>query len=301
MPAEESLKLSVIDILWPGHFPDLVHQIDRLGYHRYWATEHHSPRQSASPTIVAALAAGLSKRLRIGTAAVLLNYRSPLQVAEDFRLLELLFPGRIDLGLSSAFANKELHPLLLDGRPAPTSNAFEMRAEELVRLVRGTPSANGGIDGSAVGPAGASTVPEVWVCGTSERSATLAGKLGAAYAFHDYLNQGRVDGPSVIETYLSSFSPTLAMPQPKFNIACYGICAETEIEARELWKARHGAAPFAPDPGFMGDPEQCRTQLLRTQQRYNACEIVIQSLIDDHSKRVASYRLLADVFDLNNS
>lgn len=300
-PDTERFALSVMDFMWPGDFPDLVRELDLQGYHRYWATEHHSPRQSGSPTIVAGLAAGLTKRLRVGTAAVLLQYRSPLQVAEEFRLLELLFPGRIDLGLSSALAADPIHGMLLDARPTPTPEGFGARAEELVRLVRGEGHEKDSLDGDAVGPLGASTVPQVWICGMSERSATLAGRLGAAYAFHHYLNQGRVEGPRVIEVYRASFTPHASMPHPRSAVACYGICAETMDEANRLWAFhRGGSQPSGPKPSFLGDPAHCEAQLVDLRRRYNADEIVLQSMIDDIDRRVASYALLADAFALGS-
>src|ERR1043166_171815 len=113
------LDLSVLDISWPGHVPRLVTQLEASGYHRFWTTEHHTLSQSASPTVLAGLAAGMTERIRIGTAGILLKYASPAKVVEDFRLLELFFPGRIDLGIAGAGIPAH-EAIYLDGRPQST-------------------------------------------------------------------------------------------------------------------------------------------------------------------------------------
>src|SRR5438046_1992473 len=94
------LRLSVIDLQWPGNLEILLPALERLGYYRFWASEHHAAGQSASPTVIAAIAASQTSRIRVGTAGILLNYASPLRIAEDFALLELFFSGRIDLGIA---------------------------------------------------------------------------------------------------------------------------------------------------------------------------------------------------------
>lgn len=289
------LKLSAMDIQWPGHLGDLVPHLDELGYHRYWATEHHGPIQSASPTLMATLAAGLSDRMRVGTAAILMKFQSPLKVAEDFRLLELFFGGRIDLGVTSAYSAEPLRSALLDGRPEPDAELYARKVEELVRLVRREGAAEGEVNGEDIGPQ-AETIPQVWICGMSFGSARMAARLGVAYAFHDFLyvtEGGRGDGSEIVDAYRSEFRPNAHLQAPLFNVASYGVCADSEPRARTLWK--HGS-----DPGFQGTPEQCREQLLALRERYGTDEIVVQSFAEDFEARLESYRLLAEVLGVSS-
>src|SRR5678815_3218521 len=168
------MLLSVLDTLSPIYLPRLVTQLDMLGYHRFWATEHHSPTQSASPTLAACLAAAMTVRIRVGTAGILMKYACPAKVAEDFRLLELYFSGRIDLGIAGAsIAHEELY---LDGRPRPGHESYAMRVRTLVNLVLGNHDV-------VVGPVGP-TVPTLWLCGSSVTSAILAGDLGMHFVCH---------------------------------------------------------------------------------------------------------------------
>jgi alkanesulfonate monooxygenase SsuD/methylene tetrahydromethanopterin reductase-like flavin-dependent oxidoreductase (luciferase family) len=137
-------------------------------------------------------------------------------------------------------------------------------------------------------------VPELWVCGTSAGSARLAARLGACFAFHDFLNRSRpqpADGPAAVEIYRSEFRPDDHLASPKFNVAVYGLCADSEERARRLWRQ-------APEPGFCGSPERCREQLLELADRYGTDELVVQSMTDDLDARLESYRLLAEALEL---
>ncbi|MCG8458379.1 MAG: LLM class flavin-dependent oxidoreductase [Holophagales bacterium] len=293
------VRLSVLDVQWPGYLADLVPHLDELGYHRYWATEHHSPTQSASPTLLAALAAGLAERMRVGTAAVLLRFRSPLAVAEEFRLLELFFGGRIDLGMASAAPEEPVRSALLDGRPLPGREGFARNVEEVVRLVERRPAAEGQVNGSDVGPAvpggGAGTAPTLWICGTSMGSARLAARLGTAYAFHDFLARSRpqtVDGPGALAAYRDEFQASERLAEPMCTAVFYGLCTSSESLSRELEESRIS-------PTFSGNPERCREQLLVERERYGIDELVIQSAeAGDFSARLESYQLLAEVFGI---
>ena len=218
------LKLSVIDIGWPGNMPAIVAELHELGYHRYWVTEHHGGGQSASPGILAALAAAVAEPtgLRIGIAGVLLNFHSPVAVASDFSLLELYFSGRLDFGVAGAGLRPDtspLRPALLDGRPEPDRASYAEKVRELVRLMRRRPAARDALDAAEVGPAIA-TSPPIWLCGTSTETAELAGMLGLPYAFHHYLSHASADasyGLGVIQRYLDTFQPNDQLDAPEYN------------------------------------------------------------------------------------
>jgi luciferase family oxidoreductase group 1 len=277
------IRLSVLDILWPGHLPRLVKHLDDLGYHRFWATEHHSTMQSASPTLAAGLAAALTGRIRVGTAGVLLNYASPAKVAEDFRLLELYFSGRIDLGVAGAIATAH-EDLYLDGRPRPTRESYAARVRTLVEIVRGEHAA-------AVGPRSDSQ-PELWLCGTSRSSAELAGSLGMRFAFHRYLAGSSSLARDAIAAYRDAYSGP-AGERPYAVIASYGACAETEQRARQQWSADAGK------PCFLGTPTSCIEQLLELQDSCDADEVAINLYVKNIDERIAGYALIADAARLD--
>lgn len=277
------LPLSVLDISWPGHLPRLVQLLDSAGYHRFWATEHHSLDQSASPTLTAGLAAALTGRIRIGTAGVLLNYACPAKVAEDFRLLELYFPGRIDLGVAGAKATSD-EALYLDGRPAPTPASYAARVRTLVDLVRETHAV-------AVGPRSA-TRPPLWLCGTSRSSAELAASLGMNYAFHRYIAGSSTAAREAIAAYRAAFRSSDGAA-PYALVACYGACAESDAAAVRQW-----AAADAGNACFVGSPESCIDRLDELALACDADEIAINLLGDGIDARLAGYSLLADAAGL---
>src|SRR5258705_1780644 len=93
-------SLGAIETQSPLALPELARRLEALGYERLWATEHHSPQQSASPAIAAAIAAAVTRQIKVGTAGVMLRYQSPLRTAQDFHLLGALYPGRIECGLN---------------------------------------------------------------------------------------------------------------------------------------------------------------------------------------------------------
>ena len=310
MPDRPDLLLSVLHTQWPGDLPTLVPVLDALGYHRFWTTEHHTPGQSGSPTLAAAVAAGLSTRLRVGTAGVMIQIHSPLTVAEDFRLLETLYPGRLDLGLIRNVPKGLTLPGLLDGRPVRKKEDFAARVEEVVHLARRQDMGRGRLHGTRVGPvAPQPTLPQLWLCGIGPESAALAGRLGMAYAFHHHIHTLRgtgEEGPAVLAAYHAAFMPTPEQPRPYTVVACYGLCAETEAAARAGWDAYFTGQADAPDvlsrtipaPGFIGTPAQCREQVLALQQRYNADEIVVQMCAPSSAVRLDAYGLLAEASTL---
>lgn len=270
------MVLSILDLLSPVHVPRLIRRLDALGYHRYWATEHHSQNQSASPTLIACLAAAMTTRMRIGTAGVLLNYACPARVAEDFRLLELYFSGRIDLGVAAgAIADEALY---LDGRPRPDRASFAARVRALVDLVRG----------DLVGPAVA-TRPALWLCGSSVASGTLAGELGMQLACHRRGTGSQDPASAVIAAYRDAYRGPGA---PYAAVAAYGTCAATESAARQLWPAEGGS------PSFLGTPRACVEQLHVLVAGSGADEAVVHLPIHDLDARLAGFELLAEAAGL---
>lgn len=227
------MKLSVLDTRSPDHLPVLVPELERLGFHRYWATEHHSEFQSASPTIVAGLAAGITDHMRVGTAGVLLRAASALRIVEDFATLELFFPGRLDLGVAGALPSGAYATELQRDVPFAPPEAYAERVARLVELVRTRTLAG---TSSRIGPR-SNSLPELWMCGTSVRAARLAGSLGISFAYHHYLaNPDQRINVDVGDAYRGAFV-SVEESKPRLLVAAYGHCADSEVRAVEEWKA----------------------------------------------------------------
>lgn len=285
------MKLSVLDTQHPAHLPELVPELERLEYHRYWATEHHSPQQSASPTIVAGLAAGVSDRIRVGTAGVLLRAAAALRVTEDFATLELFFPGRIDLGIAGAMPSGPYMAELQRDVAFPSNEAYTERIIRLLEMVRRRtlPSSS-----TPIGPQSYSR-PQIWLCGTSIRAARLAGSLGMSFAFHHHLasaDQGFV--PGIGDAYRASFV-AVDGGQPRLLVAAYGHCATSDDHAHNEWDEYFGGN--APSPSFVGTPERVRDRLAELAEGYGADELAIDCFAPSFESRLAGLASIKNAVD----
>jgi alkanesulfonate monooxygenase SsuD/methylene tetrahydromethanopterin reductase-like flavin-dependent oxidoreductase (luciferase family) len=258
--------------------------------------------------VAAAIAASVSRRMRVGTAGVLLRYTSPVQVAQAFRLLECNFPGRIDLGVARATAGDAvLERLLFDGRPPQAPPHYRARLEELIRLVEGRPGGEVPVADVPLGP-GTSTIPEVWICGSSADSAVVAGELGVCYAYHAYIGRGRggASDENPIRVYWESFRPCGLLERPRDNVTVYGACAASDGEARRLWDlltrspsdGAGDAAQAGPSPCFLGEPRRVRDQLLQLREHYGTDELVVNCAGCDVEESIAGYGLIAAAMGL---
>ncbi len=300
MPASvptPGIPLSMLDVGWPGDLTALARLAEQWGYHRYWATEHHSPHQSGNPILAAAHAAGQTSQLRVGTAAVLLTFSSPFRIAEDYRLLEVLFPGRFDLGVAGGGTTGPARAPLLDERPEPAGDAFSRRVEQLVRqLATGDNRPAGPEAGPRPRTAGGG--PRLWLCGMSARTARLAGQLGLAFGYSEHL---RLNPPAAVEpadAVLTAYRQALDGRPGRISVACYGICAGSGQRARQLWSERCARAGKRLRPSFLGTPEDCRRQLAAIAESYQATELAVESFTDSLPDRLESFRLLAEVWGL---
>jgi len=281
---------------------ELARIAERLGYRRYWLAEHHSTNSFAgsSPAVLIPQVAAATRTMRIGAGGVLLTHYSRYQVAEEFRLAEILAPGRIDLGVGRAPGGTGgATEALRYGRGAIPVERFPEQVADLVEWLR---------DGFRPGdrwhrvratPRSA-TAPRVWILGSGGETARLAGDLGRGYAFAQFISG--LDGAAAFETYREHFRPSEDFPAPRAILAIGVICAETTEEAvrlalsQELWRMRiiRGVDRGIPTPeqaeqefaeaGFeldrireeiladartlVGDPDRVRDELFRLASHY---------------------------------
>ena len=310
---------------------DLARHCDRLGYERYWIAEHHGMEVIATsvPEVMIGLVAEATKGIRVGSGAVLLPHYSPLKVAETFRLLHALFPGRIDLGLGRAPGGDALEAFALRRTRDQAQfdvDDFPNQLVELLAFLRRDfpedhPFAQIHVTPEAPGE------PEVWLLGSSAWSAMAAGRLALPYAFAHFINP--TGTRLCIDRYRSLYEPTERAPVPRPVAAVGGICAESGEEAERIGsvyramgrRIRLGIRSPLPTPEeairelaegphppaggegewprvFVGDPGRVKAELLAMAEALGLQEMLVVSITHDHADRVRSYALLAEAFGL---
>ena len=305
---------------------DLARLADELGYHRYWVAEHHGGPMLAgpSPEVLIGPIAAATSRIRVGSGGVMLPHYSPLKVAESFRLLSGLYPGRIDLGLGRAAGTDPLttYALQRDRRQAAPDDFPQQLAELLAYLEDALPPDHAFARLAGWLP-GLPEKPEPWLLGSSPQSAIWAAELGLPYAFADFINR---DGAGIATEYQRRFDPGVRLPAPRTAVATWALAADSEEEAWRLTASsrmamtllRRGrliavppveqALRFLASEGeelvggsrriTAGTPEQVRAGLETIAQQYGADEVIVVTITHDHAARRRSYELLAEAFDL---
>lgn len=307
------------------HSLQLAEELDRLGYQRLWYAEHHNMPAIASttPATMIALAAARTRSLRIGSGGVMLPNHAPLQVAETFKMLEALHPGRIDLGIGRAPGTDQVTALALRrSREALLANDFPERLAELRELGAGVRHTHPFVGVSAY-PDDA-PLPPIWLLGSSDFSSALAAKLGLGFAFAAHFSPDRPELPML--AYRREFRASEALAAPHAILAVSVICADTEDEATRLassmqlsWvRLRSGRPSRLPSPetalsypytqteaaiaqGYrqlqiVGTPGQVRERIETLAERTRADEVMVTTVTHAFEPRVRSYQLLAAAF-----
>lgn len=330
MTTPSNLPLSVLDLVPVGsgssaaaavrRSVELAQLAERLGFRRLWFAEHHSMPAvaSAAPEVLIAHVAAHTKVLHVGSGGVMLPNHPPLRVAEAFRTLEALHPGRIDLGLGRApgsdvhatralrAANGEYFPQLLSELLGWSGPHEPSRSPELIAM-----------------PADAS-LPPVWILGSSGASARMAGQAGFGYSFASHFSP--TPAAPAFEAYRAAFMPSAQFPKPHAILGVSVCCAPTEDEAEYLASAmdlawvriRSGVFEPLPSPEeargrqyspaeealirqfrrlvIVGTPEQVREQIETKARDCGADEVMIVTNMHDHAARLRSYELVASAF-----
>jgi luciferase family oxidoreductase group 1 len=308
----------------------LAQLADELGYARYWLAEHHNSAShaGAAPEILISAIAATTKRIRVGSAGVMLPHYSALKVAEQFRMLEAIAPGRIDLGVGRAPGSDGRTAYALNPQAAQQSaDDFPQQVQDLLgwlgeglavdhpfRTIRAQPEVP--------------TAPQTWMLGSSDYGARLAAALGLPYCFAYFITDGR-GAAEALARYRHEFRPwPTRNAKPYAAIGVFALCAETEAEARrlyrsrELWRLSRDRGIFPPLPSvaeaeaypyteteqahldriraraIIGTPEQVRDRLTALATELEVQEIAVLSPLHDAEARRRSVRLLAEAFGL---
>jgi luciferase family oxidoreductase group 1 len=328
-----NMKLSVLDqsIAIAGRDEDaairdtleLAPLCESLGYHRFWLSEHHSLPTivGTAPEILLAAIAARTQRIRIGSAGIMLPHYSALKVAEQFRVLEALAPGRVDLGVGRA-PGADMHTaLLLNPNAYAAAERFPEQVRDLQSWTSGTK--HRGVIAHPHGP----VAPEIWILGSSNYGAQLAAHFGLPYAYAYFFNDGE-GTEEALRLYHGLYQPSQRHPEPQATLCVWALAADDEAMARhhalsrDRWRVdrlRGALGPLQPPDeiaargftdeempiveatqhkAFVGNAEQVRAKLQSLADAFQLDELVINTWTHDPTVRRNSYALLAREFGL---
>ena len=270
-------QIKPADALWDTI--ELSKELDALGYSRFWIAEHHGRGVAHScPEILIPVIAGVTSRIRVGAAGILLRMYSPLKVAKTFRLLHAIYPRRIDLGIARGSAPDAERKIAAES----AEKDFDTKTAELIRYMRG--SSEVVVNPQRVAP------PEIWMLGSNTKSMQLAALHGTAFCFA-YMGENQADMESVLETYRRTFLPSTQLSAPKWSLAVAGICASTQQQALSLLSDEH---PVKFRPVLLGSPADCVEKLLEIGARTETEEFIFADLCGTAEERLRSYTMLAN-------
>ncbi len=306
----------------------LARLAEEWGYRRYWLAEHHNSRShaGAAPEILVSAIAATTSRIRVGTAGVMLPHYSALKVAEQFRVLEAIAPGRIDLGVGRAPGSDGRTAYALNPNAAEAADRFPNQVQDVLGWLGEGLAVNHPFASVSAQPE-VPTRPEVWILGSSDYGAQLAAYFGLPYCFAHFITDGR-GSEEALQLYREGFRPhpdqAGRLGAPHAALGVFALTAETEAEAwrlfrsRELWRLSRDKGIFPPLPSveeaeaypyteaelariermraraLVGAPEQVLAKLEALLAAHGAEEVAILTPCHDPVARQASYRLLAE-------
>jgi luciferase family oxidoreductase group 1 len=302
---------------------DLAVHCENLGYHRFWLSEHHSLPTivGTAPEILMAAVAARTTRIRIGSAGVMLPHYAALKVAEQFRVLEALAPGRIDLGVGRAPGADMRTAQLLNPDAYRAAEQFPQQIRDLQWWTAG--EAHHGVVAHPRGP----HLPQIWVLGSSDYGAQLAAHFGLPYAFAYFFTDGQ-GCEQALELYHTLYKPSERHPTPQATICVWALAADSEAEAthhalsRERWRVDRmrgqlgplqrpddiAARGFAADEqaivdaarskALVGTAAQVGAKMRALAASLGLDELVVNTWAHDPAVRRHSYALLAREFSL---
>src|SRR5499427_2375978 len=251
-PERQQVKLSILDqsTAAKGRSQDtairetlaLARHCEALGYHRYWVSEHHNTDSivGTAPEVLMAAIAATTTRIRVGSAGVMLPHYSALKVAEQFRVLEAIAPGRIDLGIGCAPGSDQMTSYALNPNPENVLDQFPRQVLELRHWVSGTPLPERHPFSRVIAQPTGPTSPELWILGSSDYGAQLAAHFGLPYAFAYFFSEG-TGVEQALELYRENYRPSEMNPKPIATICVWALAADTEEAALHQFKTRERA------------------------------------------------------------
>lgn len=303
----------------------LAKHTDRLGYTRYWLSEHHNiaTLAGAAPEVLIARLAGETKNLRFGSGGIMLPNHSTLKVAENFRLLEALYPGRIDLGIGRAPGGDRVTASLLNPSNTFSPQDYIQQIIDLKAFLKDDREP-GTIHEKVKAIPAIDTQPDLWMLTSSGESAYIAAHFGMALSFAQFINP--VGGPEAIRAYRQQFKPSGQLQTPQASVGVFVFCGETEEKAAQmqavmdyrLLSIEKGKIDEAPSyeaiKGYTysreelarvqynrlrtitGTPDVVKEKIKQLARTFDVDEVVVATFADTFEDRLRSYELLAEMF-----
>lgn len=308
----------------------LARHAEALGFYRYWVAEHHGSESFAgcAPELLLAQIGAQTQRIRLGSGGVMLTHYSPYKVAENFLLLQTLYPQRVDLGVGRAPGSDSVTAQALAYGSPIGVEYFRNKLIDMMAFVNGERPATSVFARAHACPQVA-VPPQFWLLGSSEQSALYAAELGMRYSVAHFLNPQHSD--RLAQLYREHFQPSDALQSPHVNVGVFVLCADNDAEAeslaltRDIW--RLGLEKGSPGPipsvaeardyslstqeraiiaqrrqhSICGTAGKVGTQLREIARRHEADELLVISNCHDFAQRKKSYALLAQEFELQAS
>lgn len=306
---------------------ELAKYTDRLGYTRFWISEHHNTGSLAgsTPEVLLAYLGSQTRNIRIGSGGVMMPNHSTLKVAENFRMLEALFPGRVDLGMGRAPGTDRLTASVLNPSNQFGPQDFVNQLYDLINYFhdRGEP----GMPQSKIRAIPqVQTIPDMWLLSSSGESGLFAAHFGMGLSFAHFINP--IGGPQAVAAYRERFKPSEDQAEPATSVAIFVFCSEDKEKIRRhqavmdfrfnQFEQGKGIVPIAYDDVkdvtytineqerimhnrkriIAGMPVQLKEKLTKLAEEYDVEEIIAVTITEDFGDRLESYRLLAEQFGL---
>lgn len=295
---------------------------EKLGYERFWVSEHHdaSTLAGSSPEVLLAHLAAKTASIQIGSGGVMLPHYSAYKVAENFKMLAALAPGRINLGVGRAPGGMPRASFALSDGRKRDKDRYPEQIDDLLAYLhdQSVPHPYTGVKATPL----IDVKPDVWVLGSSLSSAQLAAEKGLPYTFAKFINGD--GGQSELAEYRRLFQPSAYLDAPKANLAVFLICAETDEDAFYLAGSLELALMMAgqgipsngtPSPEkaaayqygkfeqkhvqenrkrmVVGSVETVRKKLKQLSEEYGIEEVMAVTIIYDFEKKKRSFELLS--------
>lgn len=314
MTAEEALANTV----------RLAQFVEKLGYERFWVSEHHDTNSLAgsSPEVLLGHIGAKTSRIRIGSGGVMLPHYSAYKVAENFKVLAGLHPGRVDLGVGRAPGGMPIATIALQEGKRRDIDRYPEQIDDLLAYLHNDLPEKHPLHGLKATP-NVQTAPDVWLLGSSSSTALLAAQKGLPYVFAQFINgEG---GEYYTKLYRERFIPSKYLDKPRNMVAVFAICAETEEKAEwvassldlSLLMIEQGmmsngtpspekamAYPYSPYERkrvvenrkrmIVGTPKQMKEQLFRLSEAYETDEIMLVTITYDFQDKLTSFQLIAE-------
>lgn len=305
----------------------LARLADHLGYTRYWLSEHHNSATlaMAAPEVLIARLAAETNYIRFGSGGIMLPNHSALKVAENFRLLEALYPNRIDLGLGRAPGGDRISAQLLNPSNTFDPQEYIRQIRDLQNFLTDTP-AEGNAEGKVRAIPYIDTVPELWMLTSSGESGYLAAHAGMALSYAQFINP--IGGAAAVASYRQRFRPSAQLSAPQANVGIFAFCSDSERKVQEVQavmdyrllsfeKGKYNEMPtyeiakaYNYTPGewqrvlfnrgrmVIGTPDVVKEKITALTNEFDVEEVVLATFAEQAEDRFRSYELFSEVFEL---